>query len=75
MDSNPVAIDLGSLVLVSSIVVFLSLAVVGEIIAIIFDGWPIANMAALAADVSAWLFAALFFFAFAGTLLREMSRD
>ncbi len=75
MDSKPVAIDLSSLVLVVSMVVFLSLAIVGEIIALIFEGQPISNTAALAADVSAWLFAALFFFAFVARLVRERFRD
>jgi hypothetical protein len=75
MESKPVAIDLGSLILVASMVVFLTLAIVGESIALVFNGQPIGNMAASAADVSAWLFAALFFFAFAATLVRERSRD
>ena len=73
MDSKPVAI--GSLVLVASIVVFLALAIVGEIIALIFEGQPIGNTAALTADVSAWLFAALLLFAFVATLVRERFRD
>ncbi len=73
MDSKTVAI--GSLILVTLMVVFLSLAIVGEIIALIFGGQPIGNTAALVADVSAWLFASLFFFAFAAALLRERSRN
>jgi hypothetical protein len=75
MASKSVAIELGSLVLVASMVVFLALAIVGEIIALIFEGQPISNMAASAADVSAWLFAALLFFAFVATLVRERFRD
>jgi hypothetical protein len=43
MDSKPVEIEIGSLVLVASIVVFLSLAIVGEIIALIFEGQSIGH--------------------------------
>ena len=75
MESKPVAIDLGSLILVASMVVFLTLAIVGETIALVFEGRPIGNTAASMADISAWLFAALFFCAFAATLVRERSRD
>ena len=38
MASKSVAIELGSLVLVASMVVFLALAIVGEIIALILKG-------------------------------------
>lgn len=40
MESKPVAIDLGSLILVASMVVFLALAIVGETIALVFEGRP-----------------------------------